>query len=78
VSASTLRARRPASCTLVPAVARLLAARRPAGAPSQLIHGDLTRNVLFADEQPPADIDFSPYWRPKAFASAIVAVDAVV
>jgi len=62
----------------VPAVARLLAARRPVGAPSQLVHGDLTGNVLFADGLPPAVIDFSPYWRPTAFASAIVAVDAVV
>ena len=62
----------------VPAVARLLAARRPVGAPSQLVHGDLTGNVLFADGLPPAVIDFSPYWRPTAFASAVVAVDAVV
>lgn len=62
----------------VPAVARLLAARRPVCAPSQLIHGDLTGNVLFADGLPPAVIDFSPYWRPQGFASALVAVDAVV
>src|SRR5262245_51505677 len=27
---------------------------------------------------PPAIIDLSPYWRPTAFASAVVAVDALV
>jgi uncharacterized protein (TIGR02569 family) len=63
---------------LVPEVADLLAARSPVGAASQLVHGDLTGNVLFADGLPPAIIDFSPYWRPKPFASAVVAVDAVV
>ncbi len=63
----------------VPEVARLLAARACVGrAPDQLVHGDLSGNVLFADGLPPAVIDFSPYWRPKGFASAIVAVDAVV
>ena len=57
---------------------RLLAALRPLAAPSQLIHGDLTGNVLFADGLPPAVIDFVPYWRPTAFASAIVVADALV
>lgn len=59
-------------------LASLAAARRPLGAPSQLIHGDLTGNVLFADDLPPAIIDFSPYWRPAPFASAIVVADAIV
>ena len=36
--------------------------------PSGLIHGDLTGNVLFHDELPPAIIDFTPYWRPLEFA----------
>lgn len=62
----------------VPEAAHLLAARGPVRAPDQLVHGDLSGNVLFADGLPPAVIDFSPYWRPKGFASAIVAVDAVV
>jgi uncharacterized protein (TIGR02569 family) len=44
----------------------------------QLIHGDLTGNVLFAEGQPPAVIDFSPYWRPPAFGEAIVVGDAVL
>jgi hypothetical protein len=33
--------------------------------------------VLFADGQPPAVIDLSPYVRPAAFASAIAVVDAM-
>ncbi|MGO8960036.1 MAG: TIGR02569 family protein [Streptosporangiaceae bacterium] len=57
---------------------RLIAARRPVPAPSQLIHGDLGGNVLFHDELPPAIIDFSAYWRPVAFAAAIVVADALV
>ena len=44
----------------------------------QVIHGDLTGNVLFADKLPPAIIDLSPYWRPAMFASAIVVADALV
>jgi len=59
-------------------VPELVAALRPVRVPSQLIHGDLTGNVLFDDAQPPAIIDFSPYWRPPAYASAIVAADALV
>jgi hypothetical protein len=42
-----------------------------------LIHGDVTGNVLFDDHLPPLVIDLSPYWRPPAFASAIVVADAV-
>jgi uncharacterized protein (TIGR02569 family) len=57
---------------------RLAAALRPIDARSQLIHGDLTGNVLFAEELPPAIIDLAPYWRPTAFASAIVVADALV
>ncbi len=62
----------------VPHVARLASLRRPVEARSQLIHGDLTGNVLFADDLPPAVIDLSPYWRPTAFATAIVIADALV
>jgi uncharacterized protein (TIGR02569 family) len=57
---------------------RLLAALRPVRSTSQLVHADLTGNVLFADGLPPAIIDFSPYWRPPAYASAIVVADALV
>ena len=56
---------------------RLFALRRPISLPSQLIHGDLTDNVLFDDELAPAIIDPTPYWRPAGFASAIVVHDAV-
>ena len=64
-----------------PAIGELLEplalALRPIPSASQLIHGDLTHNVLFADGLPPAIIDFSPYWRPAAFAACIVVVDAL-
>ena len=56
---------------------RLVDALRPIDAPSQLVHGDLTGNVLFAPGLPPAVIDFSPYWRPTGFASAVVVGDAL-
>ncbi|TDN43481.1 uncharacterized protein (TIGR02569 family) [Curtobacterium flaccumfaciens] len=56
---------------------RLAAAFRPVRAPAQLVHRDLLGNVLFADGQPPAVIDWSPTWRPAGFGAAIAAVDAV-
>src|SRR5437588_1060239 len=59
----------------LPQLASLL---KPLTARSQLIHGDLSSNVLFDDQLPPAVIDFSPRWRPPAFASAIVVADALV
>jgi uncharacterized protein (TIGR02569 family) len=61
----------------VPQLPRLVAARRPVAASSQLLHGDLTGNILFADGLAPAVIDLSPYWRPTPFASAIVVADAL-
>jgi uncharacterized protein (TIGR02569 family) len=63
--------------TPFPEVDDLLSALRPVDAPSQLIHGDLTGNVLFHDDLPPAIIDFAPYWRPTEFAAAIVVADAL-
>jgi uncharacterized protein (TIGR02569 family) len=62
----------------LPHVAALAEALRPIDAPSQLVHGDLGGNILFADGLPPAIIDLSLYWRPTAFASAIVVADALV
>jgi uncharacterized protein (TIGR02569 family) len=62
----------------VPHVATLAERLAPVRAPSQLIHGDLTGNVLFADGLPPAVIDLSLYWRPTDFATAIVVADALV
>jgi uncharacterized protein (TIGR02569 family) len=64
--------------TCLPPVARLAEHFRPVREPGQLIHGDLSGNVLFHPDLPPAIIDLSPYWRPPAFASAIVAVDALI
>jgi uncharacterized protein (TIGR02569 family) len=58
-------------------VSRLLDARRPVQLPAQLIHGDLGGNVLFSKNEPPAVIDFAPYWRPAGLALAIAAVDAL-
>ena len=54
---------------------------RPIGArsgrPSQLVHGDLFNNVLFAGDAPPAVIDITPYWRPVGWAVGVIAVDAL-
>lgn len=49
------------------------------GSPSQVIHGDVGGNILFADASglPPAIIDFSPYYRPRSFANAILVADSV-
>lgn len=57
--------------------ARLASQLQPTGRASQLIHGDLTGNVLFADPAPPGIIDFTPYWRPASFGLAVVVADAV-
>lgn len=62
----------------VPHIAALLAARRPVTLRPQLIHGDLTDNVLIEPGLPPAVIDLSLYWRPANYASAVVVADAVV
>ena len=45
----------------------------------QVVHGDVGGNVLFADASglPPAVIDLSPYYRPRAFANAILVADSV-
>jgi uncharacterized protein (TIGR02569 family) len=55
---------------------RLGGALQPLGHP-QLVHADLTRNVLFAPGLPPAIIDISPYWRPPAYADGVVVADAL-
>jgi uncharacterized protein (TIGR02569 family) len=59
------------------ALTELLGARRPVVVPSQLVHGDLTGNVLFADGMAPGIIDFSPYVRPAAYAVGVVIGDAI-
>jgi hypothetical protein len=55
---------------------RLLEAVKPLG-PSQVIHGDLTGNVLFAAGATAAVVDISPYWRPPAYAEGIIVADAL-
>lgn len=57
-------------------VSRLRRAFAPLG-PSQLIHGDLTTNVLVAPRTSPGIIDFSPYWRSPQYAEGIVVADAL-
>lgn len=57
----------------------LLKLRRPLNEDAaQLIHGDLTGNVLFAADEAPAVIDFSPFWRPPEFAEAVVVADGLL
>jgi uncharacterized protein (TIGR02569 family) len=55
---------------------RLRPALAPLGRP-QVVHGDLTGNVLFAPGLPPAVIDISPYWRPAEYAEGVVLADAL-
>lgn len=55
----------------------LAAGRRPVEVTNQVVHGDLYGNVLFAGSAPPAIVDITPYWRPAAWAAAVVAVDAL-
>ena len=57
-------------------VSRLSGAFAPLG-PDQLIHGDLTTNVLVAKGTSPGIIDFSPYWRSPQYAEGIVVADAL-
>ncbi|MGL5816354.1 MAG: TIGR02569 family protein [Phycicoccus sp.] len=45
--------------------------------PAQVVHGDLTGNVLDAPGGAPVIIDISPYWRPPAYAEGVVVADAV-
>lgn len=61
-----------------PLVDALLPRLRPVDQRAQIVHGDLTGNVLTAPGQPPAVINFSPYYRPPGWAAAVVVVDAVV
>ncbi|MFC5179318.1 TIGR02569 family protein [Nocardioides taihuensis] len=55
---------------------RLQGAVEPLGA-AQVVHGDLTGNVLLSPTLPPAVIDIAPYWRPPAYAEGVVVADAL-
>ena len=60
-----------------PLLDALFELREPIETPAQVVHGDLTENVLFHPDLPPAIIDVTPYFRPRGFASAVVIGDAV-
>jgi len=60
------------------AVERIRAFMGAVHAPHQLVHGDMSGNLLWAGGLPPAVIDLSPYWRPAGYAAAVVVVDAVL
>lgn len=66
---------RPVPADAGPQLHALAGARRPVALPSQLVHGDLTGNVLLADGLPPLVLDLSPYWRPADYATAVVVAD---
>ena len=51
--------------------------RKPVESPSQVVHGDLFGTVLFAGAAAPAITDIVPYYRPAAWASAVIVVDAL-
>jgi uncharacterized protein (TIGR02569 family) len=60
-----------------PPIGEMAALLKPVDGRPQLIHGDLSGNVLFHPTLPPGIIDVSPYWRPPLFATAVVVVDAL-
>ena len=44
----------------------------------QVIHGDIAGNMLYQANEPIVIIDFSPYWRPAAYAEALLYVDSIM
>ncbi|KAF5975945.1 ribosomal L1 [Fusarium coicis] len=65
-----------------PTLDQLLKLRQPLRqeVKNQLIHGDLTGNVLFDTNtnSPPAIIDITLYWRPAEYAEAIIVADELI
>lgn len=61
---------------LAPVVDALKSNFAPLGT-DQLIHADLTGNVLHEPDSPPGIIDVSPLWRPAEYADGIVVADAL-
>ncbi|OBT44310.1 hypothetical protein VE00_05871 [Pseudogymnoascus sp. WSF 3629] len=63
---------------LAPLYSHLLSLRKEIGVViAQLVHGDLSGNILFSSSQPPVVIDFSPFWRHVDYAAAIAVVDGI-
>lgn len=63
---------------LAPMYEKLLSLRKDVIAvPAQLVHGDLSGNILFSDGTPPVVIDFSPFWRCVDYAAAIAVADGI-
>ncbi len=62
---------------LQPAVEKITTHIKPLQLPNQIIQGD-PGNILFSEDDTPAIIDFSPYWRPAEFSFAVLIVDALV
>jgi len=67
---------------LQPILDQLSAAMRPlpGGDPclkNQLVHMDLLGNVLIEKDKPPGIIDLTFYWRPAAYALAVVVADGL-
>lgn len=56
---------------------RLLAVLGPVATAPQLVHGDILPNVLLDDDRVPTVIDWPPYYRPVAFARAVMLTDAI-
>lgn len=56
----------------------LVSMLKPIDLPQQIIHADLTQNILFYSKLDPLIIDFSPYWRPAEYANAVIIVDSIV
>lgn len=44
---------------------------------AQVVHLDLTGNVLASPSRPPAVIDLSPYWRPVTYAEGVLVADVL-
>lgn len=63
---------------LKPSMHRLVKLIKPINPTNQIIHGDMTGNILFYPLTPPAVIDLSLYWHPAKYAEAIIVVDSIV
>ena len=66
-----------APLTVPAALDALVAKLVPVDRPRQVIHADLANNVVFHPDLPPGVIDISPFFRPAAYADAIVVADAI-